>query len=261
MREFLTPTGLIGPVEARHGVPPRTCVRGKHRIDYILISPYLQSAVTRAGHLGIHDAIQSDHCGIWLEFDGRKLFRGSTEHLGSTVEAPFTAREISKMDKYIETMEAHLKETKVEERLEQLITENQPQEDVFIETYEKISRDIDEAMKAGMNKVRRKNVGFARSPELTRAASLVRYWKTQLRATRNKVAMSKATLTFAKKNDLPVTVQSLPEVYLRLRQAWARLRLIQKNAAELRTQWLEELADSAATEANTSKEVALRQIL
>ena len=207
MREFLTSTGLIDPIEARHGVPPRTCVRGKHRIDYILISPSLQSAVTRAGHLGIHDAIQSDHCGIWLEFDGRKLFRGSTEHLGSTVEAPFTAREISKMDKYVATMEAHLKETKGEERLKQLITENQLQEDVFIETYEKISRDIDEAMKAGMNKVRRKNVGFARSPELTRAASLVRYWKTQLRATRNKVVMFKATLTFAKKNDLPVTVQ------------------------------------------------------
>ena len=152
----MTSTGLTDPIEARHGEPPSACMRGKHRIDYILIPSYLQSAVTRAIHLGIHDAIQSDHCALWLEFDSRKLFRGSTEHLDSTVEAPFTGRVISKIDKYVETMETHLKETKVEERLERLSAESQMSEELYPETYEKISRDVDETMKAGMNKVRRK---------------------------------------------------------------------------------------------------------
>ena len=190
MHKFLTETGLVDAIGYKHSSPTRTCVRGRFRIDYILVSPALVGAILKAGHLGIHDAIMSDHCGIWVEFDGNSLFRGTTETMGSTQADPFTAREISKMDRYNEAVNNHLVATNVEKRLERLSEIKSQQE--FIDTYEKINKDVDDAMRAGINKVRRKNVGYARSPELTKEVSIVRYWRKQLRALCNGLPMSKS---------------------------------------------------------------------
>ena len=65
-------------------------------------------AVKRAGHVGIYDGIGSDHCGIWVEFDGRQLFRGNTEQLGSPSVPPFSIRETKKIEKYLAMLEKHL---------------------------------------------------------------------------------------------------------------------------------------------------------
>ena len=229
MHKFLTETGLVDAMGVRHEIPTRTSVRGRFRIDYILVTPPLVCAIKRAGHLGIHDAIASDHCGIWVDFDSRQLFRGVTDSLGSTLADPFTAREIAKMDRYNEMVDKHLLATNVERRLDRLatITTNQ----AFIDEFEKISNDVDDAMRAGINKVRRRNVGYARSPELTKAASVVRFWRTQLRSVRNRIAMSKSAVKFAATHNLPQTVQPLQLVHRKLHEAWAALRLIQKATA------------------------------
>ena len=98
MRAFLTSTGLVD-VMAKHGAPPRTCLRGPHRIDFIFVTPALVALIRKSGQLGVHDAIPSDHVEVWIEFDNGKLFKSSTESLGSTNNAPFTAHEMSKMEK------------------------------------------------------------------------------------------------------------------------------------------------------------------
>ena len=54
----------------------------------------------------------------------------------------------------------------------------------YVEQYEKIRMDADVAMQVGVKAIRRKDVGYARSPALTKAASLVRYWKPQLSSLR-----------------------------------------------------------------------------
>ena len=109
------------------------------------------------------------------------------------------------MDKYNATVEKHLIATRVEFRLDKLGTIQTNSK--FIEEYEKICNDVNDAMRAGINKVRRRNVGYARSPALTKAAAIVRFWRTQLRSMRNNVALSRATIKFAKDNDLPTTMQ------------------------------------------------------
>ena len=45
----------------------------------------------------------------------------------------------------------------------------------YIALYESIATDVDAAMQAGINTVKRANVGYARSPALTEAVSLIRY--------------------------------------------------------------------------------------
>ena len=259
LHKFMTETGLVDAIGYRHHNPPRTSLRGRYRIDYILVSPALVHSIVRAGHLGIHEAIMSDHSGIWVDFDSRKLFRGTTDSLGSTLADPFTAREIKKMDRYNEAVNSHLTATNVEHRLGRLNSTLSDHD--FIELYERISNDVDDAMRAGINKVRRRNVGYARSPELTKAASFVRFWRTQLRAVRNRIALSKAARKFASTHGLPPTVQPQQIVFRRLHEAWAALRTIQRAAAELRSEWLNDLVESAAAEKNVSREAALKQIV
>ena len=163
------------------------------------------------------------------------------------------------MNKYNATVEKHLIATRVEFRLDKLGTIQTNSK--FIEEYEKICNDVNDAMRAGINKVRRRNVGYARSPALTKSAEIVRFWRTQLRSMHNNVALSRATIKFAKNNDLPMTMQPKNTIFRQLQEAWASLRNIHKAAAELRSEWLDELVEQAAEEKNVTKEAALRQIV
>ena len=63
MRDFLMSTGLMDVMD-RHGEAPRTCLRSQSRIDFIFTTPGLVSSVCKEGHIGVHDAITSDHAGI-----------------------------------------------------------------------------------------------------------------------------------------------------------------------------------------------------
>ena len=66
LRSFLTDTGIVDVVGHRHAELPHTCIRSSARIDFIFVSPTLLPAVKKTGHIGIHDAIPSDHCGVWI---------------------------------------------------------------------------------------------------------------------------------------------------------------------------------------------------
>ena len=132
-------------------------------------------------------------------------------------------------------MEGHFHATNIEMRLEKLRQGGPAMTDAsFQAEHERISRDVDDAMRAGIKAVRRKNVGYARSPTLTRAASIVRYWRTQLRARRNALPLSRASLDFAAQHSLPLIVEQLPVIFKQLHQAWAALREVQRRIFERR---------------------------
>ena len=119
--EFLSQTTLVDTIEHAHGdMAPKTYLRGHRRIDFVFASESLLPHLRRSGHLGILDAIPSDHMGIWLEFDGTELFRGVTENLGSIQQKPFTMRDTSKLKLFTEVMEEHLVKQNLERRLGRL---------------------------------------------------------------------------------------------------------------------------------------------
>ena len=76
----------------------------------------------------------------------------------------------------------------------------------YIALYESIATDVDTAMQAGISAAKRANAGYARSPALTEAASLVHYWRTLLSARRNNIGLSAAAIKFRRRHDLPTTV-------------------------------------------------------
>lgn len=167
-----------------------------------------------------------------------------------------------KMEKYLSKLEKHLAATSVEKRIDYLRTRGpKPSDSDFQCEYEKISADVDAAMRAGIKEAQWKNVGYARSPTLTKTASYVRFWRTQLRAKRNKTPLSAATLDFASSHNLPQQVLPLSQIFIHLQQAWAALRTAQRQANELRLAWLEKMVEAAAEANDTSKAVALQQML
>ena len=79
-------------------------------------------------------------------------------------------------------------------------------DDAYEYEYNQIAGDIDAAMQAALKASVQPNVGFARSPALTDAASIVRYWRHQLSANRNRIGLSTCLKAFAVKHDLPVSI-------------------------------------------------------
>ena len=106
-------------------------------------------------------------------------------------------------------------------------------------------------MKAGIAASSRKNIGFHRSPALTDAASIVRYWRLQLTACRNKMGLSEKIIRFASKHDLPQTVVSIESIHRALHDAWEDLRAVQQKAKEYRAKWLNEKADAVSSQMKT----------
>ena len=115
-------------------------------------------------------------------------------------------------------------------------------------------------MKAGIAASSRSNVGFHRSPALTDAASIVRYWRVQLTACRNNIGLSEKIIRFATKQDLPTEVAPLGAINRALHDAWDDLHEVQQKAEEHRAKWLHERADAVAAQMKTNRSVALRQI-
>ena len=262
--KFLSHTTLVDTIAHAHGnMTPKTYLRGHRRIDFVFASESLLPHLRRSGHLGILDAIPSDHVGIWLEFDGTELFRGVTENLGSIPQKPFTMRDTSKLKEFTRIMEEHLVEQFVERCLgclQRSILEGAIATGDQVEEYEKIARDVDAAMKAGIAASSRPNVGFHRSPALTDAASIVRYWRFQLTARWNNIGLSEKIIRFATKQDLPTEVAPLGTINRALHDSWDDLHAVQQKAEEHRAKWLHEKADAVAAQMKTDRSVALRQI-
>jgi endonuclease/exonuclease/phosphatase family metal-dependent hydrolase len=61
LKEFMQLAQLDDPFFQKFQHAPRTYVRGKHRLDYILIDPALMPAVRSIGYLGSMEANMSDH--------------------------------------------------------------------------------------------------------------------------------------------------------------------------------------------------------
>ena len=101
-----------------------------------------------------------------------------------------------------------------------------------VRRYERTAADVDNAMNAGLTAVCQTNLGYYRSPALTSAANLVRYWKHQLQARRHDVGLSTRLLHYAQMNDLPQSVLCKLDILQHLRESWTALCTVQTQAQE-----------------------------
>ena len=131
---------------------------------------------------------------------------------------------------FTEKMETHLTSKRVEQRLEAFqkgIIEGNLASRSEVEEYERIARDVNDAIRCGIKAARRHNTGYNRSPALTEAAAIVRYWRLHLQAFRNALGLSDKTKRYASKNDFSLTILQESEILPALRASWKHLREVQ----------------------------------
>ena len=137
---------------------------------------------------------------------GRRYFGGATECLSSTLKMSFNLRQTRAVETFITIMEMHFVEQNVEKRIERThntFARGEMTDNEYEAEYEKIAQDVDGAMLAGIKAASTPNVGYARSPALTEAASIVRYWRAQVSSNQNNVGLLRGIRGFELKHSLP----------------------------------------------------------
>ena len=70
MVHLLNATVIYDVMGYKHNTnTPPTYIRGSKTIDFILATKSLPSTIWQAGMISFNHGIQSDHCGLWLDFN------------------------------------------------------------------------------------------------------------------------------------------------------------------------------------------------
>ena len=83
LRKFLDDTGLVDTYSHIHdGAPePTSHIRGSKKIDHFLLTPGALDCIMAFGIESLGDSVDSNHCGVYLDFDSVALFGDSTPNL------------------------------------------------------------------------------------------------------------------------------------------------------------------------------------
>ena len=93
---------LLDLMSARHSSsPPATYARGSTRLDYVLASSSVCSAVQQAGYEAFNKRIASDHRGYFIDFRTQDLFGSDTQQLASRVLRNLSASNHTQVTAYI----------------------------------------------------------------------------------------------------------------------------------------------------------------
>lgn len=168
---------LLGPVE-----PPATYKYGSdRRIDYMLGSSAVASAVCRAGYNAYDNGVFSKHRGLFIDLDFTQLM-GAVEPIAPTKARILRSEDQPSVDRYLEAFKKYADDHRLWERVQDLTTVactlTPAQCKVSFDT---IDRDMTRGMLHAEKAARRPAGKYAWSPKLREAGLLARYWHLRLR--------------------------------------------------------------------------------
>jgi hypothetical protein len=122
LRTLAASCGLIDILALQHSSRPfpPTYIRGKKRIDYILISANLQDAVECSGILPYNAIFSGDHKPCFLDFNADLLFAGSTPPLAPPCQRSLQLFDPRKVNEYRTVLHKQLDYHKVFDKLKTL---------------------------------------------------------------------------------------------------------------------------------------------
>jgi exonuclease III len=91
-----------------HLPEPATYIRGRHRIDYALLSQDLCTSVTACSYEPFHYRTTSDHRQLFLNFDTTKLFGNETERLAAMAFRNIRSKDPKSNTVYLTAKHHHL---------------------------------------------------------------------------------------------------------------------------------------------------------
>ena len=104
----------------QHLNDPATYARGRKRLDYILASPQLASAVQKCGYESFNFRFHTDHRAYYVDLDTDTLFRSSTQKLAAYPTRILHSNNVKQVTKYIKEKHALLTNCNAFNRAKQL---------------------------------------------------------------------------------------------------------------------------------------------
>ena len=263
IKEFAMELGLINVGKTLHDDLPPTFPASKRTLDFMLASEGVMPCVEVMGMVPYIKQSLGDHRGMYVDLNARKLLGldGVDEETSITRRLQYS--DVKKVKKYVEVLEAKLKDHKVFERMESLVEKMKKQKGMMNldeVVYEQLDRDVFLLEKCAEKKCTRVSYRrYAWSPTLDRAIKRVRLWSRVV--DHGWTSPCKVIQGLAKELEVgtkPITKQQQQE---RLKEAEKELQEVQKNSAEIRVEFLNELAARYAIENNISEEIAVRELL
>ena len=164
--------------------PPATYQRGSKKIDFILITPSITSAVRAVSVLPLHDGYLSDHRALVADFDAAVLFADHTSPVLPPTGRRLTSTNPSALHPYIEHLKKHVEIHGLVDRVTELQTQSESGHWTTeqVEEWEIIDNLLEEGRAGGEAKCPSKRSGMLPwSPVLDRAGKSLLYWKLRVR--------------------------------------------------------------------------------
>ena len=245
---------------------PATYHRGSEKIDFVLISASLVTAVWAASIMALHDGYLSDHRALLVNFDATSLFLGETSQVTPAVERRLTSTSPRAVHTYVvamkEQVEKHNLLAKVK-RLQQMSVHHVWSDECILE-WEVIDRRLAEARIFAERKCKVKRSGMLPwSPALQTAGSTLLYWRLRMHRYTSRRVNSRMIKQLEKRLQLTpddCAEQPLQTILQKIRGARRAHAAVKANAIELREVHLRERAAFMAETHGMSKKAACAAI-
>ena len=107
-------------VATQEGAPPPTYQRGSKKIDFILITPRVATAVKAVSILPLHDGYLSDHRALMLDLDSRVLFSSATSPVIVQPSRRLTSTNPVALRKYTQCLLKYIADNKIADKVAKL---------------------------------------------------------------------------------------------------------------------------------------------
>ena len=184
----LTDLHLLGPTN-----PPATYKYGAaRRIDYMLGTAAVASAVCRAGYNAYDNGVFSKHRGLFIDMDFT-LLMGAVDPIAPTKARVLRSEDQPSVDRYLAAFKQYADDHRLWDRVADLIVVAPSMTTVQCKTsFDAIDRDVTRAMLHAEKAARRPAGQYAWSPKLREAGLLARYWHLRFRAASNTICLRPA---------------------------------------------------------------------
>lgn len=207
------------------------------------MDPALVQSITAIGYLGTHEGAISDHIMAYVDMDQKEMFAGLINK-----PPPLQSREIQieqedKVQAFLRVLRNRLDDNTIAERTYALALSfaEHKASDENIRSYNKLYGQFLEIVNGTSKEIGRKDIGYARSPPLAAAGSLVILFRKVNDCRRRGAPPTKALMAMGER--LQVDITELMELesrafWKRWRKSRELLKERQKESKSLRREWM-----------------------
>jgi hypothetical protein len=259
-------SGLIDIHVHRHGTEdePATYTRGKTRIDYILISPDLVEFVSAAGILPFKTFTKSDHRALFMDIDLDRYLGGRPSDAALATRRGLASNDPRAVRKYRAELEKFLQKSKIEQRVYAKIKEIEGSPPGLTAKLANDLNELDDELTQGKleaEKVCATVRSVPWSPTLMEAQQRLRFWKYWLSEKKTDKNFAEARAKVWPDGAKAFKMANWATIQEELKSAQKGVKLATTEAADLRTEHLEERARMAEREGNGTVEKIVKRII